>query len=267
MPLEWSVKRKSQADRRQETQGALLDATIECLVELGYSGTTTRIVASRAQVSRGAQTHYYATKSDLVVAAVEHLFDQLATQFRETFEAVDPTARTFDRAIEELWSLVSGPKYAAVLEVIVAARTDPELQVVVHGVAARLEQTVIEIVGLFFPDIAEPETARILINLAFTVVQGAAVSGYAGFGDPALTIAQLRALASVITPETARALASASASRRPADAVLDVAKTLGDGNVGTRTGRTGNHGSTGETDHTIDPDRSTPRERQQGDHQ
>lgn len=210
------MKRKTQADRRQETQGALLDATIDCLVELGYSGTTTRIVAARAEVSRGAQTHYYATKSDLVVAAVERLFGQLATQFRETFENVDPGARTFDRAIEELWAIVSGPKYAAVLEVIVAGRTDPELRVVVHGVAARLEQTVIEIVEMFFPDVADPDTARILINLAFTVLQGAAVSGYAGFGDPASTVDQLRALASVITPETARSLAGAAEQMRSA---------------------------------------------------
>lgn len=209
------MKRKTQADRRQETQSALLDATIDCLVELGYSGTTTRIVASRAEVSRGAQTHYYATKSDLVVAAVEHLFGELATQFRETFEAVDPDARTFDRAIEELWTLVSGPKYAAVLEVIVAGRTDPELRVVVHGVAARLEQTVIEIVGMFFPDVADAETARVLINLAFTVVQGAAVSGYAGFGDPDRTIGQLRALASVLTPEMVRSFAIAADRMMP----------------------------------------------------
>lgn len=248
------MKRKSQADRRQETQGALLDATIDCLVELGYSGTTTRIVASRAQVSRGAQTHYYATKSDLVVAAVERLFGQLAAQFRETFEAVDPDARTFDRAIEELWSLVSGPKYAAVLEVIVAARTDAELRVVVHGVAARLEQTVIEIVGMFFPDVAEPDTARILINLAFTVVQGAAVSWYAGFGDPELTIAQLRALAAVITPETARSLASASASLRPAEATRGVAAMIGDVHVLV------------SAEAGTDPNQSTSRQTQQGDH-
>lgn len=248
------MKRKTQADRRQETKSALLDATIDCLVELGYSGTTTRIVASRAEVSRGAQTHYYATKSDLVIAAVEHLFAQLAAQFRETFEAVDPDARTFDRAIEELWTLVSGPKYAAVLEVIVAGRTDPELRVVVHGVAARLEQTVIEIVGMFFPDVAEPETARILINLAFTVVQGAAISGYAGFGNPQLTIGQLRALASVMTPETARALAAASVSLRPSEAVRGVAAVLADGHTGS------------DGDVRSDAARQKSPEKRQGDH-
>ena len=96
---------------------------------------------------------------------------------------------------------------------IVAARTDPELQVVVHGVAARLEQTVIDILRQFFPDIEDLEVARTIVNLAFTIVQGAAVSGYAGFGDPAQTINQLRLLASLVTPSTARVLAEATNPR------------------------------------------------------
>lgn len=202
--------RRSQAQRRSDAQSALLDATIECLVELGYSGTTTRIVAERAKVTRGAQTHYYPTKSDLVVASVEHLFDQVASQFRTTFAEISPEQRTFENAVDELWKIVSGSTYAAVLEVIVAARTDPELQVVVHGVAARLEQTVIDILRQFFPDIEDLEVARTIVNLAFTIVQGAAVSGYAGFGDPAQTINQLRLLASLVTPSTARVLAEAT---------------------------------------------------------
>ncbi len=205
--------RRSQAQRRSDAQSALLDATIECLVELGYSGTTTRIVAERAKVTRGAQTHYYPTKSDLVVASVEHLFDQVASQFRTTFAEISPEQRTFENAVDELWKIVSGSTYAAVLEVIVAARTDPELQVVVHGVAARLEQTVIDILRQFFPDIEDLEVARTIVNLAFTIVQGAAVSGYAGFGDPAQTINQLRLLASLVTPSTARVLAEATNPR------------------------------------------------------
>ncbi|MBV9832442.1 MAG: helix-turn-helix transcriptional regulator, partial [Marmoricola sp.] len=51
----------------------LLDATIECLVEHGWSGTSTTLVSQRAGVSRGAQLHHFPTKNDLVVAAVEHV--------------------------------------------------------------------------------------------------------------------------------------------------------------------------------------------------
>jgi len=51
----------------------LMDATIECLVERGFGGTSTTLVSELAGVSRGAQLHHFPTKNDLVVAAVEHL--------------------------------------------------------------------------------------------------------------------------------------------------------------------------------------------------
>ena len=41
----------------------LLDATVECLVERGWSGTSTTLVSQRAGVSRGAQLHHFPTKS------------------------------------------------------------------------------------------------------------------------------------------------------------------------------------------------------------
>ena len=73
--------RRSQEDRSSTTRLALMRATIDCLVEYGYAGTTTRLVADRAQVSRGAQTHHFPTKRDLVAAAIEHLFDEHAREF------------------------------------------------------------------------------------------------------------------------------------------------------------------------------------------
>ena len=51
----------------------LMEATVELLVERGFSGTSTTLVSERAGVSRGAQLHHFPTKNDLVLAAVEHL--------------------------------------------------------------------------------------------------------------------------------------------------------------------------------------------------
>jgi AcrR family transcriptional regulator len=65
--------RRTQAERSASTQRLLLDATVACLVELGYGGTTTSAVVERAGVSRGAQLHHYGTRQHLMGAAVEHL--------------------------------------------------------------------------------------------------------------------------------------------------------------------------------------------------
>ena len=60
----------------------LLEATVECLVEHGWSGTSTTLVSQRAGVSRGAQLHHFPTKNDLVVAAVEHLSEVRGEELR-----------------------------------------------------------------------------------------------------------------------------------------------------------------------------------------
>ena len=62
-------QRRTQAERSATTQGKLLVAALECLVEHGYGGTTTTLVAERAGVSRGAQLHHYPTRAALVAAS------------------------------------------------------------------------------------------------------------------------------------------------------------------------------------------------------
>ena len=201
--------RRTQNERREETREALLVATVDCLVEKGYANTTTREVAIRAGVSRGAQTHHFPTKTELVAAAVEYVFDRQAQGFREGFAALPQEQRTLDQAVGLLWEIVSGPSYAAVLELTVAARTDPGLRVVVHGMSTLLERTVIGLLCDFFPDLSDEWVAGTLINVGFSMMQGAAVSSYSGFGDPEHTIRLVKAVAALITPDRAHLLKGA----------------------------------------------------------
>src|ERR1700693_2418964 len=64
-----------QEERSAETRRRLLDATVACLFERGYAGTTTTEIAVRAGVSRGAQLHHFPRKDELVVSALEHVFE------------------------------------------------------------------------------------------------------------------------------------------------------------------------------------------------
>ena len=66
----------------------LMDATIECLVEHGFGGTSTTLISERAGVSRGAQLHHFPTKNDLVVAAVEHLTEVRGAELAAAAAAV-----------------------------------------------------------------------------------------------------------------------------------------------------------------------------------
>jgi len=105
----------------------LLEATVECLVERGFSGTSTTLVSERAGVSRGAQLHHFPTKNALVVAAVEHLTEVRGAELAAAARTL-PSGRRRTRAVlQMLGDHFTSPVFTAALELWVAARTDPAL--------------------------------------------------------------------------------------------------------------------------------------------
>src|SRR5690606_26748925 len=133
-------QRPTQQQRSAATQRRLLDATVQCLVEYGWSGTTTTLIARRAGVSRGAQLHHYPTKAELVLAAVTHLAERRAVELRTEAEALraQSAAERVDRVVDLLAAAYTGPLYVAALELWVAGRTDPELRDALVSLEARI---------------------------------------------------------------------------------------------------------------------------------
>lgn len=105
----------------------LLEATVECLVEVGFSGTSTTLVSRRAGVSRGAQLHHFPTKNDLVLAAVEHLTEKRGLELAAAAEGLPRGARRTRAVLSMLGDHFTSPVFTAALELWVAARTDPGL--------------------------------------------------------------------------------------------------------------------------------------------
>ena len=105
----------------------LLEATVECLTERGFAGTSTTLVSQRAGVSRGAQLHHFPTKEALVVAAVEHLSDVRRSELVAAAAALPTGERRTRAVLSMLADHVTSPVFAAALELWVAARTDPGL--------------------------------------------------------------------------------------------------------------------------------------------
>lgn len=128
----------AQQERSRATQARLLEATVDCLVDHGWSGTTTTVVAARAGVSRGAQVHHYPTKAALVLAAVEHLTERRAEGLRAEAAALPPSPDRLDRVVDMLAAAFTGPLYLAALEVWVAARTEPDLREALVPLEARV---------------------------------------------------------------------------------------------------------------------------------
>ena len=131
-----------QQQRSRSMQHRLLDAAVDRLVERGWAGTTTTLVADRARVSRGAQLHHYRTKSALLIAAVEHLAERRSAELRAEAAALPPDGDRLEATIDLLASLFTGPLFAAAIEVWVAARTDAALRSALVPVEARFGREV-----------------------------------------------------------------------------------------------------------------------------
>jgi AcrR family transcriptional regulator len=133
-----STARVPQEERTRLMRQRLLEATVECLVESGWSGTSTTLVSQRAGVSRGAQLHHFPTKNDLVLAAVAHLADVRAAELRDAATKLPHGGRRTRAVLEMLAHQFTSPVFTAALELWVAARTDAAL----HGALVPLEQRI-----------------------------------------------------------------------------------------------------------------------------
>ncbi len=122
-----ATTRVPQEERTRAMRQRLMEATVELLVEKGFSGTTTTLVSERAGVSRGAQLHHFPTKNDLVVAAVTHLTEIRGSDLEAAVARLPQGRRRTAAIIEMLGDHFASPVFTAALELWVAARTDPAL--------------------------------------------------------------------------------------------------------------------------------------------
>jgi AcrR family transcriptional regulator len=165
--------RRTQEERRNATRGVLLDATIATLVEHGYRGTTTLAVERRAGVSRGARIHHFANKASLLAAVADHLYEQLSDYYAEAFGGShrrrEPDLDRLRHGLRDLWAIYQRPHFTAVLELNMAARTDPELQERLLYVAQRHRQLALEAAKKYFPVLGEQQSRTLieLIHAAF----------------------------------------------------------------------------------------------------
>src|SRR5438477_2812453 len=145
--------RQTNEERSAQTRAKVLDATVDCLIELGYAGTTTTLISERAGVSRGAQLHHFPTKAELVAAAVEHLANRLGQDLQQEAAALPADGDRVTAAIDLLWSRFSTPLFPAWLELWVAARTDPELAASLRPLEDRVKRALQKQTRLMFGSI------------------------------------------------------------------------------------------------------------------
>lgn len=144
-----------QQRKSAQTQERILQATIDCIYDLGYGLTTTDKVAARAGVSRGAMLHHFPTRKDLVVAAVRYLNEVRMQNF---LKAEEPIQNSSDRSligagIDVYWQQLASPQFVVFQELQVLSRTDSELREALDAAIDDIDTAWKATVERVFPDL------------------------------------------------------------------------------------------------------------------
>ena len=168
-----SRPRRSQDQRSEETRAALHRATIRLLLERGYSRFTTSDAAAAAGVSRGALTHHFANKEDLVVRSVAQDLGAVTAGLRDFLTEGEGRRRGPDEIVDHLWGIMAGGLFYVTMEYLPEARHNApfreRLLPVVRDFHAALDAlwlSVSDAHGL------EPVEARVTLNATLCLMRG-----------------------------------------------------------------------------------------------
>lgn len=164
--------RRTQEERSAETRAALLQATVSAIHDLGYAAVTTAIISQRAGLSRGAFLHHFHTKAELMAAVVKMVFDDEMAQYQDIVQSA-----VMDRLSEWpriLWSVLSRPSGIAVLEILQAARSDPDLARMVGPTQKAAEEGALQKMREAYG--GDEDTARAVMRLMVWAIRGLTLS-------------------------------------------------------------------------------------------
>jgi AcrR family transcriptional regulator len=130
--------RRTQADRTAGTRSALIEAAIQVIYRSGYNGATTATIADEAGISRGSIIYHFGTRAQLMAEVIATVYEHEHQQYELLQE------QGHDRSVPSewpgmLWQVLSQPSGMAVIEILQASRSDPELADLVRPTQERIE--------------------------------------------------------------------------------------------------------------------------------
>ncbi len=165
--IERRVKRQNAATARAH----LVEATIKCLNKYGYSETTINRIQKEAGISRGALTHHFPNKEDLIVATIAQL---LSVTLRPALPS-KKTRRTDIHADIHYIATTHTRSFLghALVEVLVAIRTDKTLHLRVQAELQKWNDDIDKaILGYYKSTHHDDEDVILLWTIARTFLRG-----------------------------------------------------------------------------------------------
>ncbi|OBJ16990.1 TetR/AcrR family transcriptional regulator [Mycobacterium colombiense] len=106
--------------RGDRTRELLIDETVHCIREEGFSAASARHIIERAGVSWGVIQHHFGDRDGLLTAVIEDAVDRLVA----SLEVLADPERVMDteELVRATWEAFANPKAMAGLEILIAAK-------------------------------------------------------------------------------------------------------------------------------------------------
>jgi AcrR family transcriptional regulator len=166
-------RRMTRAQQRVATRQAILEATVTCLIEDGYSQLATRRIAERAQIAQSTLMHHFPTRETLLIEAVTHLAMRMAEQALDSVELTNlqsPDRR--EAVLDQGWAEFTSPPALAAASMWAAAWAEPDLAPTLRGIEERLTGIILDAVGAFLPDVADDPRLPALLDAVVALIRG-----------------------------------------------------------------------------------------------
>ncbi|WP_181407600.1 TetR/AcrR family transcriptional regulator [Nocardioides sambongensis] len=171
-----SPTRRTQAERRDATIGALLDATIASLAERGYAATSTAAICARAGVSQGALFRHFKTRQELFVAAAARSAEINVEVARTAFSGEVRDVGGVTATLGRLREVVLSPTNQTWRELLVAARSDADLREALRPARLDFQLRMLGLATDQWGDVLPPAEIPALLSLVVNVFDGWAFS-------------------------------------------------------------------------------------------
>ncbi len=153
-----------QETKSLRTRNAICDATVNCLVDFGYGETTLARVVEKAGLSNGALLHHFPSKEHLMTATAQYLFSRTHDRPKRRLPANASDTDVIAADLRTNWSYyINTPQYRALLEILIASRTDKKLKRQITKTLHDYHRQAVEHIATMYESaIGQPKDAELL---------------------------------------------------------------------------------------------------------
>jgi AcrR family transcriptional regulator len=176
---------RRQLDDDDAVRGRIIDVTVDCLIRSGYAGTTTAQVMKLAGIRRGVHMQDFPTRADLLIATAHHIAAMGAERAFQKVDEIRQAPNPLEAALDLMWEVHQGPAIPALVELWLAARTDPELRERITTLNPVARATLLEFGKVTFGLQAGRRRFQHVVYTAMDTIRGILVMGQIS-GDRAM---------------------------------------------------------------------------------